>query len=285
MLVHIKEIVKKAEKGNYGVGAFNTANLEITLGIARAAKAKRAGVIIQVSEKTIEYAGLKDIVQIVKTVADSEAKGIPIALHLDHGHSLKTVKACVKAGFSSVHMDASSEPFEKNIALTKKAVEFAHRHGAWAQGELGSLIGQEGMTKIKLPKNPDEYMTNPDKAAEFVARTGVDTLAISVGAMHGLFKGKEKLDLKRLTEIHKNVKIPLVLHGASGVPNAQIKAAIKRGVRIINIDTTLRVAFTDALRATLKKASKTIHDPRKILSPSIGAVEKAVAEKIAVFKS
>ncbi|MFA4871923.1 MAG: class II fructose-bisphosphate aldolase [Patescibacteria group bacterium] len=282
MIVHIKEIIKKAQKGNYAIGAFNTINLETTIGILRAAQKMKSPVIIQISPRTIEYAGLETIMGIIENVARAEAKNIPIAVHLDHGKSFEIVKQCVDAGFSSVHLDASEFDFEKNMALTKKAVDYAHRHGVWAQGELGRLFGQEGLIRVILPKNPDEYMTDPAKAKEFVQKTGVDTLAVSIGAMHGHFTGQEKIDFNRLTEIIKKVKNPLVLHGGSGVKTAEIRKAIKLGIRIINLDTDLRLAFTTTLRQTLRKIDGS-HDPRKILAPSIEAVEKTVETKIKIL--
>lgn len=286
MLVHIKTIVNKAQKGNYAVGAFNTSNLEVTLGIVRGAVVKNSPVIIQVSESTIKYAGLEMITNIVQTLANNEAKNIPVALHLDHGKSFRSISECVRAGFSSVHIDASDLPFEENIALTKQAVDYAHRYGVWAQAELGAMIGKEGMTVLEIPKDPDSFMTDPSKVKEFVKRTKVDTLAISVGTMHGYFKGKEKIDFPRLEKINKEIpKIPLVLHGASGLIDDDMIGAIKLGVRIINIDTDLRIAFTETLRETLKQTPKSFYDPRKILTPSIDAITKKVEEKIEIFRS
>jgi fructose-bisphosphate aldolase, class II len=286
MLVHIKTIVSKAQKGGYAVGAFNTSNLEVTLGIIRGAVAKKSPVIIQVSESTIKYAGLKMITNMVQTLANNEAKDVPIALHLDHGKSFRSVSECVRAGFSSVHIDASDLPFEENVSLTKQAVDYAHRYGVWAQAELGSMIGKEGMTTLEIPKDPDSFMTDPSKVKEFIKRTNVDTLAISVGTMHGYFKGKEKIDFPRLEKINREIpKMPLVLHGASGLINNDVSGSIKLGVRIINIDTDLRIAFTETLRQTLKQTPKGFYDPRKILSPSIEAIATRVEEQIEVFGS
>ncbi len=295
MLVHIKKIVPAAQKRGYAVGAFNTANLEITLGIVQGAVARKAPVIIQVSETTINYAGLEAIVGIIKNVANHRGREIPIALHLDHGKSLKIVKDCIEAGFSSIHIDASEESFEKNIAITKKAVDYAHRRKVWAQAELGSIFGKEGKTEVKVPKNPDRYMTNPKKVKEFVRRTRIDTLAISVGTMHGMFQGREKIDFPRLTEISRETKVPLVLHGASGIKNSQLTKAVSQGIIIVNIDTALRIAFTGALRKALEEPKSfscrqsksfilvkrsTVYDPRKKLQPAIKAVQRKVEEKI-----
>lgn len=284
MIVHIKEILKKYPRGKRALGAFNTYNLESTLGILRAAKAKKTPVIIQISEATIKYAGLKTILAIIETAAEKEAKDIPIAVHLDHGQSFEIVSECVKEGVSSVHMDGSALPFKKNAALTKKAAAFCHRRGVWVQGELGALPGKEGMTKVKIPKDPGLYLTDPVQAEKFVKLTGVDALAVSVGTLHGRFVGREKVDLARIKQIARRVKKPLVLHGASGVSDLRLGKAIKAGISIINIDTDLRIAFTRTLKRTLQK-ELSFYDPRKILSPSALSLQKAVEKKITVFNS
>ncbi len=284
MIVHIKEIILKAQKEGYAIGAFNTSNLEMTLGIARAAVVQKSPVIIQVSETAIKYAGLKPITHIVKTIAKNEAVEVPVALHLDHGRSFHSVVECVNAGFSSIMMDASNLPFDENVALTKQATDYAHKRGVWTQGEIGSIKGVEEAIKVS---EREAFMTDPEEAEKFVELTGIDTFAPSIGNVHGIGKLREgvpKLDLERLKKIHEKVKIPLVLHGASGLPMSEIKKAIKRGIVIINIDTELRIAFTEALRKVLKEKPEE-YDPRKILAPSIEAVQKIVEKKIKMFGS
>lgn len=281
-LVHIKNLLREASRKKYTLGAFNTQNLETTLGILRAADANRAPLVIQISEATIDYAGLEPIVQIVKTAAKNLGLRTPVALHLDHGKKFQSIVDCIKAGFSSIMMDASHLPFRENVALTRKAVQYAHKHGVFAQGEIGRLKGVEDVVKVS---EHEAFMTHPDEAAEFARKTGVDTLAVSIGNVHGIAKIREgvpKLDLLRLKEIGKKVRVPLVLHGASGIPAAEIKKAIKFGIRVINIDTELRLAFTDSLRKTLGK-DKNIFDPRKVLTPAMDAVEKVVTEKTKIF--
>jgi len=284
MIVHLKEIISQAQKKKFAVGAFNTSNLEVTLGIVAGAVKMKSPVIIQISESTIKYAGLKNIFNLINSIAETDGKDIPIAIHLDHGKNWEIVKDCILIGLSSVHFDGSAFPFEKNVRLTKRAVEFAHRHGVFCQGELGSLPGREGLARIIIPKNHDSFMTNPEQAREFVAKTSVDTLAVSVGSLHGIFKGQEKIDFERLSKIQQQVKLPLVLHGGSGVKDEEIKRAIKLGIRIINIDTSLRLAFTKTLKQTVK-ATKSFYDPRKILAPSIIAVAEETADRIKVFGS
>lgn len=285
MLISLKEIVKEAQKGGYALGAFNTSNLEVTLGIIQAAVEQKAPVIIQVSETTIQYAGLKPITHIVQTIAKNEAVNVPVALHLDHGKSFRSVAECINAGFSSIMIDASELPYDENVILTKQAVDYAHKRGVWAQGELGRLKGLEDVVSISARKSLE---TDSDQAVDFVKSTGVDTLAVAVGNVHGIVKmrkGVPKLDLERLEEIHKKIpNVPLVLHGASGLPAHEIKKAIELGVFIINIDTELRLAFTDTLRRTLK-ANLEMYDPRDVLKPSIKVVKKVVAEKIKMFGS
>jgi fructose-bisphosphate aldolase, class II len=287
MLVHIKDLIKKAQKDGYAVGAFNIFNLETALGVVRAASKLGAPAIVQVSETTIEYAGLKAITQIVEAVAKDEKVKVPIALHLDHGKSFRSVAECINVGFSSIHIDASELPLEENILLSKQSVDYAHKHGVWAQGEIGILRGVED--KAQTPEDMAPFFTDPDQAADFVKETGIDTLAVSIGNMHGIKKfrdvGVPDLDLLRLEKINKKIPhVPIVLHGASGLKADQIKPAIELGVRIINIDTELRLAFTQAVREILDKDSL-IYDPRQVLTPAIEAVSAIVSAKIKMFGS
>lgn len=282
MLVHIKDLVKKADRGGYALGAFNTINLETTMAIFSAAAETGRPLIIQISEATIAYAGLPGIIGLIKAVDAVFGRRVIATIHLDHGRHWSITKACIDAGLTSVHMDGSALPYNQNVAITKKAVAYGHKRGVWVQGELGSLLGHEGMVKAASIAERRKNMTDPNLAADFVKKTKVDTLAIAVGSMHGLFKGKEKIDFKRLTEINKKVKTPLVLHGASGLPDSDIKSAIGLGVRIINIDTVLRLAFTNTLRRSLKRQGG-LCDPRKILAPAITAVTQETKKKIILF--
>lgn len=285
MLVHIKEIVPRAKKEGYAIGAFNTENLETTLAIVKAAVAKQSPVIIQVSESTIRYAGLKPITHIVETISKNEAVNVPIALHLDHGTNFHSVAECINAGFSSIMIDASDLAFDENVFLTKSVVEYSHKRRAWAQGEIGRLQGVEG--NISVSKKEASY-TNPNEAREFAERTKVDTLAISVGQSHGaanLKKGKaEEISIKQLEKISKKVEIPLVLHGASDIAEKQIKQAIGLGVSVVNIDTEIRMAFSRSLRKTLQENNDMI-DPRKIMAPVIIEMQKVIEKKIQMFGS
>jgi len=286
MLVHIKEIVEEAKKKGFALGAFNVFNLESILSVAEAAAEKKAAVIIQVSETTIDYAGLKAITHIVKTVAKNQAKEAKIAFHLDHGKNFLSVMECIEAGFSSIMMDASNLIFDENVALTKKAVDYAHRHKVWAQGEVGRIVKEAAEIK-KMEENPEHFLTKPEEACEFVKKTGVDALAVSIGNVHGPYKmknGVPHLFLDQLRKIKKMVNIPLVLHGASGIKKEEIKEAVKLGIVIINIDTEIRMTFRESLIKSLSEAQKVDEfDPRKILKPSIEAMKNLVKKKIEIF--
>ncbi len=284
MLVHIRELLQDARKNGYALGAFNIENLETTLGVVRAAVKQHSPVILQVSETSIEYAGLKTITGIVQTIASMETGDVPIALHLDHGKSFRSVAECVRAGFSSIMMDASDLPVMENVLLTKQAVDYAHRSSVYVQGELGIVKGLEEVSTEERKK----LMTDPDEAHDFIAKTGVDTLAVAVGNVHGIIKmqkGNPGLDLGRLEKIHAAIpETPLVLHGASGLPREQIAKGIALGITIINIDTEIRLAFTKSLKETFVREPDEF-DPREVLKPSIDAIQGVVEEKIQVFGS
>lgn len=286
MLIHIKEILTKAQKQNYALGAFNTFNLETTLGIIEAAQACRAPIIIQVTEKTIlQYTGLELITNLIKTAANDKEIKTPIALHLDHCKNFQLIIDCIKAGFSSVMIDASDLPFGENIRLTKRVVDYAHRHKVLVQGEIGRVVKKkEEIEKLKVL--PQKFLTDPVEAEAFVRETGVDVLAVAIGNVHGAYKikhGVPKLFLDHLSMIQQRVKIPMVLHGASGVTPMEIKRSIELGIRIINIDTEIRLAFIESLREGLK--NKDEYDPRKILIPTIERIRQIVQEKIKIFGS
>ena len=212
MLTSTKTILEKARRGNYAVGHFNINNMEIAQGIVNAAAKLNSPVILAASEGAIEYAGIEFLYTLAKTA--SEKYKIPIALHLDHGKDLKLIKKCIDLGFSSVMIDASHFDFEKNVRLTKQIVKLAHRQGVSVEAELGTIGGKEDKVHSR-----NIIYTYADKAKEFVKRTGCDFLAVAIGTSHGAYKfsGEAKLRIDILKEIRQKVKIPLVLHGASGV--------------------------------------------------------------------
>ena len=297
-LVTSKEMFKKAYEGNYAVGAFNVNNMEIIQGIVDAAKEENAPLILQVSAGARKYANPIYLRKLVE--AAIEDSGLDIVLHLDHGEDFEICKSCIDGGFSSVMIDGSKLPFEENIALTKKVVDYAHSKGVVVEGELGKLAGVEDAIKVNAK---DATYTDPDEAAEFVKRTGVDSLAIAIGTSHGAykFKGDPSLDFERLEKISKLLpNFPLVLHGSSsvpkkfvdlcnkyggkipgaaGVPEEMLSRASKMAVCKINIDTDLRLAMTASIRQILTD-NPSEFDPRKYLGPGREAIKNMVAHKM-----
>jgi fructose-bisphosphate aldolase class II len=296
-LVTGKEILDKAHSEGYAVGAFNINNMEILQGIIKAAKGMQAPVIIATSEGAIKYAGIEYLVSMVKTCANMV--DIPIALHLDHGRDMNVIKACMDNGYTSIMIDASHLPLEENIRETKKVVDLAHPQGISVEAELGRLKGIEDTISVE---ERDAILIDPEEAKRFVESTQVDSLAPAIGTSHGAFKfkGEAALDFKRLEKVKQLTGIPLVLHGASGVPqwilnkvstyggevsgakgvpNESITKAISLGINKINIDTDLRLALSGAIRQVLQETPKEF-DPRKILGPARDAITKVVTEKI-----
>jgi len=297
-LVTTTEMFNKALKSDYAVGAFNVNNMEIIQGIVDAARIENAPLILQVSAGARKYAKPIYLTKLVEAaVLDS---GLDIALHLDHGEDFDICKKCVDDGFTSVMIDGSKHPFEENIALTKQVVEYAHSKGVVVEAELGKLAGIED--NIKMDSRSASF-TVPEEAAEFVARTGVDSLAIAIGTSHGAFKfkGEPHLDFDRLKQINKLIPdTPLVLHGAStvlrefvdrcnsyggaipgaqGVPEEMIRMATKYGVCKVNIDTDLRLAMTAEIRRYFIEHPEEF-DPRKYLGPARDAIQAMVQHKI-----
>jgi fructose-bisphosphate aldolase class II len=277
-------------------------NLEILQAIVSAGEAERSPAIIAVSEGAIQYAGMPYLISMVRTAAAQTSA--PVSLHLDHGKDLEVIRSCIDNGFTSVMIDGSEFEFEKNIEVTKKVVEMAKRKGVSVEAELGRLKGIE--EKISVSEK-EAIFTDPQAAEDFVKRTGVDALAIAIGTSHGAykFKGEAKLDFERLKEIARKVSIPLVLHGASGVPSAvleraerfgaklpgakgipdeAIQKAIGLGISKINIDTDLRLSFVGALREILTTKPDEF-DPRKILGPGREAIKQTVQSKMKLFGS
>jgi len=282
----IKEIIKKAQREKYAVGAFNTSNLEVTQAIAWAAETQKAPAVISVTESALEYAGFNTLTKIVQSIID-ESK-TPLVLHLDHGKSYEICKKCIDAGFRSVMIDGSMLPFEKNVKLTRKVVNYAHQKGVFVQAELGKIprVASENKKTIDV-KIGEMEKTVPEEAEKFVALTEVDTLAVIIGNIHGMYapQGNPRLDIELLKKIKSKVSIPFILHGGSGVSDEDIKKSIAEGgIVTVNIDTEIRLAFTNALEK-FYAGSKRTSDPRKILSLARAAAQKKVEEKIKLFGS
>lgn len=297
-LVDTKEMFRKALNSDYAVGAFNVNNMEIIQGIVDAANEENAPVILQVSAGARKYARPAYLMKLVE--AAIEDTGADVCLHLDHGEDFEICKACVDNGFTSVMIDGSKYPLEENIALTKKVVEYAHSKGAVVEAELGKLSGVEDAVRVSAA---EATFTVPEEAAEFVAKTGVDSLAIAIGTSHGAykFKGTPYLDIERLKTIHALIpETPLVLHGASSVPEEfvaicneyggeipgargvsepLITEAARYGICKVNIDTDLRLAMTASVRKYLKE-NPAEFDPRKYMGSGRDAIKAMVIHKM-----
>ena len=299
-LVTSTEMFKKAYEGGYAIGAFNVNNMEIIQGITAAASELRAPLILQVSKGARAYASHTYLIKLVEAAVIET--GLPIVLHLDHGDSFETCKSCIDGGFTSVMIVASGKPFEENIAITRKVVEYAHDHGVVVEAELGTLAGIEDEVKVA---HGDASYTRPEEVQEFVERTGCDSLAIAIGTSHGAYKfkpgTKPQLRFDVLEAVEKNLPgFPIVLHGSSsvpqqfvdeinkyggnmpgaiGVPEDQLRQAARSAVCKINIDSDLRLAMTATIRKYFAEHPADF-DPRQYLKPAREAIKQMVAHKI-----
>jgi len=276
-LVNTKKMLDDAKLNGYAVGAFNIHNLETLKAVVKAAYEMNSPLILQTTPGTIKHAG-EDYIAAIAKVA-SEKYDIPIALHLDHGNSFDIVIRCLRAGYTSVMFDGSMLPYEQNVAATKKVVEIAHAAGVTVEAELGNIVGVEDEMYVNEDTNA---FTDPKMVVDFVEKTGVDSLAIAIGTAHGLYKGEVKLDFDRLKEIRSLVDIPLVLHGASGVPDNLVRKAIEMGINKLNIATELKIPFANAIKEVFRN-DPSESDPRKYLAPGEKSVEDVVKEKIKLF--
>lgn len=307
-LTHTRDLFTKALKGKYALGAFNVNNMELLQAIIEACEEEKAPVMLQISKGARHYANPVYLKKLIEAAVSTTT--IPIAVHLDHGDSFELCKECIDEGFTSVMIDASHEPFEKNVEITRKVVEYAHKHNCVVESELGHLVGaqfddgEEGGNY-----STGGHYTHPEEAVKFVRESGCDSLAIAIGNSHGAykFKGEQHLDIERLKAIKKALvdagmgDYPLVLHGASsvprdiisiinkhggkmgedtaGVPESDIEVARRTGCTKVNIDTDLRLAMTAAIRKVLFENPKEF-DPRKYLAPARSAVKELVRHKL-----
>ena len=291
----------KAYNGGYAIGAFNVNNMEIVQGITEACKEENAPVILQVSKGARAYANHTYLVKLVEA-AVIECPDIPIVLHLDHGPDFETCKSCIDGGFTSVMIDASSKPFDENIEITRRVVEYAHEHGVVVEAELGTLSGIED--EVKVAEGCASY-TRPEEVEEFVTRTGCDSLAIAIGTSHGAYKfkpgTKPQLRFDVLHECEKRLPgFPIVLHGSSsvpqeyvtminenggampgaiGVPEEQLREAARSAVCKINIDSDLRLAMTGTIRKFFNEHPDKF-DPREYLKPARANIKELVRHKL-----
>jgi fructose-bisphosphate aldolase class II len=300
-LVPGKELLLAAGARGHAVGAFNFNNLEFLQAIVAAAHAKQTPVFLATSEGAISYAGIEYIVAMARSAA--ETTNVPLCLHLDHGRDLALIRRCIKAGYTSVMIDASHLPFDENVNQTRAVVEMAHPAGVSVEAELGRLVGREDAVIVA---EREAMLVDPAEAARFVAETGVDSLAPAIGTAHGAFKfkGEPRLDFQRLANVRQLTgALPLVLHGASsvppdlvakcqrygldvegarGVPEQDLTRAIRLGVNKINVDTDLRLAFAAEVRHVFSEQPKEF-DPRHYLGRARDAVRELVEQKIELF--
>ncbi|MGL5312988.1 MAG: tagatose-bisphosphate aldolase subunit GatY [Peptostreptococcaceae bacterium] len=277
-LVTTTEMLKKAQEGNYAVGAFNVENMEMVMAVIAAAEELQAPVILQTTPSTVKYAGLDYYFANVKVAA--EKASVPVAMHLDHGSSFDLAMQALRSGYTSIMIDGSHESFEDNIIVSKAVVDASKPSGIPIEAELGKVGGKED----DLDGGEGSAYTDPIEAKEFVERTGVSSLAIAIGTAHGLYSGEPKLDLDRLSEIRETVSVPLVLHGGSGVPEETIIESIKRGICKVNYATELRIAYSDGVKKVLNDNPETI-DPKKYGAAGLQCVKEFVKEKIVVCGS
>lgn len=301
MLIGGKAILDKANRGHYAVPAFNVNNLEFIQAVIDAAVKMKSPVIMQTTEGAVSYAGMENLVGLVQLAARAH---VPVALHLDHGKDLALIKRALNAGYTSVMIDASDKPYRENVRLTSQVVSWAHPKKISVEAELGAIAGIEDFVSVD---ERDARLTNADMAADFVKRTGCDYLGVAIGTSHGAYKfhGAAHLDLARLKEIKKKVRIPLALHGASTVPSyvvrlgtrygaalgkahgndeKEIRAAVRAGICKVNIDTDLRLAFMAGVRQSLALKPGEF-DPRKILKPAKDLITQVAVEKIKLLGS
>lgn len=276
-LVTTKKMLLDAQKNGYAVGAFNVENMEMVMAVVSAAEETKSPVIMQTTPSTVKYADFDYFYANVKVAA--QKANVPVAIHLDHGNSFELAMKAYRTGYTSIMIDGSHGSFEENIALTKSVVDVCKNGNVPVEAELGKVGGKED----DLDGGDGGY-TEPLEAKEFVQRTGADSLAISIGTAHGVYKGKPKLDLNRLSQIREVVDIPLVLHGTSGVPDEIVTECVNRGICKVNYATDLRIAFTKGVKKVLEENPDTI-DPKKYNSQGREEVKEYVKSKMIVVKS
>lgn len=278
MLVTSKELLLDAQKNHYAVGAFNVENMEMVMAVLAAAEEQNSPVIMQTTPGTVKYAGFDYYFANVKAAA--ERTKIPVVMHLDHGNSFAMAMQAFRAGYTSIMIDGSKLPFEENIDLTKSVVNVCHASNVPVEGELGKVGGKED----DLENDDDNPYTNPQEAKEFVERTGVDSLAIGIGTAHGVYKGIPKVNMEVLSAVRAVVDVPLVMHGTSGVPDEQVRDAVRRGICKVNYATDLRIAFTNGVKAYMNN-NPNAFDPKKYSAPGMKEVTAYVAQKMQVVGS
>ncbi|API91844.1 MULTISPECIES: class II fructose-bisphosphate aldolase [Virgibacillus] len=279
-LVSMKEMLEKGKENGYAVGQFNLNNLEYAQAILQAAEEEKSPVILGVSEGAARYmGGFNVVVAMVKSLMDAYGTTVPVAIHLDHGSSFAKCAEAIHAGFTSVMIDASHDPLEENIAVTKKVVELAHLHGVSVEAELGTVGGQEDDVVAD-----GVIYADPKECKKLVEATGIDCLAPALGSVHGPYKGEPNLGFEEMEEILNTVQIPLVLHGGTGIPTKDIQRAISLGTAKINVNTENQIAQANKVREVLNEKPD-LYDPRKYLGPGKDAIKETVISKMREFGS
>ncbi|MFW6270254.1 MAG: class II fructose-bisphosphate aldolase [Bacillota bacterium] len=273
------KFLQKAQNKDVAIPAFNVHNLETMQGVLDGAEKEKSPVMVATTPGTLRHAGVKTIAAMVKETAREVE--VPVALHLDHCSDYETIMQALCSGYTSVMIDASKLPYRENVELVKMVVQSAHAVDVPVEAELGRIGGTEDEVTVE---EREASLTDPEKAEEFARETEIDSLAVAIGTAHGLYKGEPELDFERLEEIRQLVDIPLVLHGASGVPDKKVKTAIKNGICKVNIATELKIPFRKTLEDFLKKNPE-IDDPRKYLSAARKSLEDVVINKIRLCKS
>ncbi|MGD6958589.1 tagatose-bisphosphate aldolase subunit GatY [Rossellomorea aquimaris] len=274
MIVSRSRILVDAQSKGYAVPAFNIHNLETLKAVLETARDLRSPVMIAATPGTVRYMGKEFLIKMMEAARTSY--DIPVCFHLDHHENLDDIKNLIHKGVPSVMIDASHYSFDENIRIVREIVEYAAPFGVTVEAELGRLSGMEDDLEVD---EKDQIYTNPKQAKEFVSRTGIDSLAVAIGTAHGLYKGEPKLDIDRLSAIQQEVDIPLVLHGASGLPDELVRKTIDRGICKVNVATELKMAFVKGLRSYLN-ANPEANDPRYYFTDAVAQMKKVVADKI-----
>lgn len=277
-LVTTNEMLKKAQAGHYAVGAFNVENMEMVMAVIKAAEEMNSPVIMQTTPSTVKYAGLDYYLAMVRTAA--ERASVPVAIHLDHGSSFELAMQALRTGYTSIMIDGSHGSFEENVALTRRVADACLPSQISVEAELGKVGGKED----DLEAENDSPYTDPQQAKEFAERTNATSLAVAIGTVHGLYQGTPKLDFERLAAIREVVSIPLVLHGASGVPDDAVRESIRLGICKVNFATELRIAYSDGVKKYLAENPDGF-DPKKYGAAGMENVTALVKEKISVCGS
>jgi tagatose 1,6-diphosphate aldolase GatY/KbaY len=277
MIVSTSQLLSAAEAGGYSIGAFNIYNLEGVKAVLAAAEAEASPVMLQIHPSALKYGGLPLIALSLEAARQSQ---IPAVLHLDHSNSIAPIQTALETGFGSIMADGSHLEYTQNIDFTRQMAELAHGRGVLVEAELGRLTGTEDGLSVA---DYEARLTDPDQALEFTQATGIDMLAVCIGNVHGEYRTEPDLDFPRLEKIHRRVAVPLVLHGASGLPEEMVLRSIELGVCKINVNTEVRMAYLNSLKSSLSVPTKL--DLVEVMNNAIAAMQSVVAAKLRLFGS